>query len=166
MTTICQELPSSLTGLSPEVRQHLHMAGINYTREHIAEHHLAAARKLAPEHFAVQIGYYRYMFYKGRLQEALQLLLVCMATSARQNGLPEDWRKTKKDDADFGNYDSAIARFYLFALKAYGYIQMRLGSLDEGRSAIQKILELDPGDKVGAKILIDVLDRQGHDDYE
>lgn len=166
MTATCHELPSSLSGLSAEASRHLHLAGVNYTQDSIAETHLAAALKLAPEHLAVQVGYYRYLFYKGRLLDALQQLGVCLANAAQQSGLPENWHTAKPDDADFGNYDSMWARFYLFALKAHGYIQMRLGRQEEGRCAILKVLELDPGDKVGAKILLDVLDRQGHDDYE
>ena len=38
---------------------------------------------------------------------------------------------------------------------------MRLGDLEEGRAAIAKLLELDPGDKVGARVLLGVLERRG-----
>jgi predicted TPR repeat methyltransferase len=34
---------------------------------------------------------------------------------------------------------------------------MRLGRLEEGRQAVSKLLELDPSDKVGAHVLLDVL---------
>ena len=165
MPATCDELPSSLVGLSADAAHHLHLAGVNYTQDSIAEAHLAEALRLAPEHLAVQVGYYRYLFYKGRLTDALQQLGVCLSNAAQQSGLPVDWHLAKKSDADFSNFDSIWARFYLFALKAHGYIQMRLGREEEGRRAILKVLELDPSDKVGAKILIDVLDRQGHDDY-
>jgi tetratricopeptide (TPR) repeat protein len=166
MPAACDELPSSLVGLSSEAAQHLHLAGVNYTQDSIAEHHLAEALRLAPEHLAVQVGYYRYLFYKGRLDDALRQLDVCLARAAQQNGLHHDWRNVHRNDADFGSFDSIFARFYLFALKAHGYIQMRMGRQEEGRVAISKVLELDPSDKVGARVLLDVLDRQGHDDYE
>jgi hypothetical protein len=166
MPAICNELPSSLTGLSEEAAQHLHLAGVNYTQDSIAEYHLAEALRLVPGHLAVQVGYYRYLFYKGRLADALQQLGVCFDACARQSGLPQDWRSARRSDTDFGSFDSVWARFYLFALKAHGYLQMRLGRQEEGRIAILKVLELDPGDKVGARILLDVLDRQGLDDYE
>lgn len=166
MPVACDELPTSLIGLSEEAAQHLHLAGVGYTQDNIAERHLAEALRLAPGHLAVQVGYYRYLFYKGRLAEALRQLDVCLAMSARQNGLHHDWRSVHRNDADFGSFESVFARFYLFALKAHGYLQMRLDNQEAGRAAILKVLELDPGDKVGAKILLDVLDRQGHDDYE
>ncbi len=56
------------------------------------------------------------------------------------------------------------ARFYLFTLKAYAYLQMRLGCLDEGRAAVTKLLELDPSDKIGARVLLDVLEAAANAD--
>lgn len=166
MPVACDELPTSLTGLSEEAAHHLHLAGVNYTQDSVAEHHLGEALQLAPQHLAVQVGYYRYLFYKGRLRDALAQLDVCIDNASAQSTLPAEWREAKPQDADFGSFDSVWPRFYLFALKAHGYIQMRLGELDAGRQAISKVLELDPSDKVGARVLLDVLDRQGHDDYE
>jgi hypothetical protein len=57
-----------------------------------------------------------------------------------------------------------LPRFYLFTLKGYAYLQMRLGDLDEGRAAVAKLLELDPSDKIGARVLFEVLERVGLDD--
>ena len=64
----------------------------------------------------------------------------------------------------FGRYEEMLPRFYLFTLKGYAYLQMRLGNLEEGRAAVMKLLELDPSDKVGARVLLDVLERVGLDD--
>ena len=166
MPAACDELPTSLVGLSAEAARHLQLAGVNYTQDSLAEEHLGEALRIAPDHLAVQVGYYRYLFYKGRLAEALHQLDVCIALAASQGGLHQDWRSVHRDDADFSSFDSILARFYLFAIKAHGYIQMRLGNQEDGRIAINKVLELDPSDKVGAQILIDVLDRQGLDEYE
>jgi predicted TPR repeat methyltransferase len=43
---------------------------------------------------------------------------------------------------------------------------MRLGNLAMGRAALEKLLELDPSDKIGAGVLVDVLKRAeaGEDD--
>ena len=57
-----------------------------------------------------------------------------------------------------------LPRFYLFTLKGYAYLQMRLGNLEEGRAAVMKLLELDPSDKIGARVLLEVLERVGQDD--
>jgi hypothetical protein len=166
VTAASDELPCSLAGLPEAAAQQLELAGLAYSHDLVAERHLAEAMQLAPEHLAVQVGYYRYLFYKGRLRDALAQLTVCIGNAAAQSGLPADWRQATPQDADFADFSAVWARFYLFALKAHGYIQMRLGELDAGRLAIAKVLELDPSDKVGARILLDVLERQGHDDYE
>ena len=160
------ELPCSLVGLPEAAARHLELAGLAYTQDSVAEKHLGEAMRIAPEHLAVQVGYYRYLFYKGRLKEALAQLDVCMGNAAAQGGLPLDWRKALPQDAEFGCYDAVWARFYLFALKAHGYIKLRLGDLKGGSEAITKAMQLDPSDKVGAKILLEVVERQGRDDYE
>lgn len=73
----------------------------------------------------------------------------------------------RRRDAEFGGYDAIPPRFYLFTLKAYAYLQMRLGDLAEGRAATHKLRELDPDDKLGAKVLLEVLDRaERGDDYD
>ena len=59
-----------------------------------------------------------------------------------------------------------MARFFMFVLKGYAYLNMRLGDIEEGRAAVGKLLELDPTDKVGAAILLAVLEQRERDDVE
>jgi len=151
-------------GLPPEAEDHLWQAGLSYHLDEIAEKHLHEAQALAPGHAAVLIGLYRFYFYKGRLAEALEVAKRCIAKAARENGLAEDWRLVSASDAPFGHYENILPRFFLFSLKGYAYLQMRLGCLEEGREAAAKLLELDPSDKIGAKVLLDVLARMGQDD--
>lgn len=161
-----EELPCSFAGLPVEAAYHLKLAGQAYLHDAVAERHLTEAARLAPKHMAVLSGRYRYLFYKGRLPEALAQLEICLSEVASQGGLPENWRFARADDADFGNYSALWARFYLFALKAYGYLNLRLERHSEGRLALDKLLELDPTDKIGARHLLNVLDRQGAEDDE
>lgn len=153
-------------GLPPEAEAHLRLAGQNYHCDEVAEAHLRSAWDLAPGHAAVYIGQYRYFFYKNRLPEALDIAIECLAKAAVDNGMSPDWRDAQPTDADFGNFDAILPRFFLFTLKGYAYLQLRLGALEEGRSAAEKLLALDPSDKVGAKVLLTVLQRQidGDDD--
>ena len=67
-------------------------------------------------------------------------------------------------DAVFDDYEEILPRFFLFTLKGYAYLQMRLGEIDESRAAVMKLLELDPSDKIGAKVLLGILDRIGVDE--
>lgn len=151
-------------GLPPEAEFHLWEAGLSYHLDDVAERHLQEAQALAPDHAAVLIGLYRFYFYKGRLAEALEIAHVCLAKAARENRLPPDWRDVGAGDAKFGRYEEVLPRFFMFTLKGYAYLQMRLGNVNEGRAAIMKLLELDPSDKIGAKVLLGVLDRIGHED--
>ncbi len=151
-------------GLPHEAERHLCLAGLNYHEDSVAEAHLQQAQALAPDHIGVYIGLYRFYFYKGRLSRALQIAEVCLEKSARNNGLAADWRQVHPSDAPFGSYEAVLPRFYLFALKAYGYLQMRLGNFDEGHAALAKMLELDPSDKLGGSTLLRVLERMGLDD--
>src|SRR5262245_57531341 len=114
-------------GLPSEAEHHLWQAGLSYHLDGIAEGHLREAEALAPGHAAVLIGLYRFYFYKGRLAEALEIANRCLAKAAQDNCLPLDWRNVTADDAEFGHYESMLPRFFLFSLKGYAYLQMRLG---------------------------------------
>jgi tetratricopeptide (TPR) repeat protein len=153
-------------GLPEAAEYHLWEAGKAYHQDDVAEQHLREAQALAPDHAAVLIGLYRFYFYKGRLAEALDVAKVCLAKAARENNLAADWREVAAGDAVFSRYEEILPRFYLFTLKGYAYLQMRLGNLEEGRAAVLKLLELDPSDKIGAKVLLEVLERIGRDDDE
>lgn len=153
-------------GLPADAERELRLAGMAYQQDGVAEAHLRKAVSLAPWHVAVHIGLYRFYFYKGRLQEALQVAVRCLEDAAARIGIPGDWREVRAQDAEFGSYDAVMARFYLFTLKAYGYLHMRLGDVEAGRAVTTKLLELDPQDKLGGKVLLNVLDRMGKDDYE
>lgn len=153
-------------GLPEEAVVHLWEAANAYQEDDVAEAHLREAEALAPGHAAVLIGFYRFYFYKGRLAECLEIAKLCLAKAARDNRIPADWRDVKPGDAPFDRYEEILPRFFLFTLKGYAYLHMRLGNLEEGRAAVDKLLELDPSDKVGAGVLLGVLERIGHDDYE
>ncbi len=151
-------------GLPFEAEYHLWQAGLSYNLDDVAEQHLREAQALAPGHAAVLIGLYRFYFYKGRPAEALEVVKLCLMKAAHENHLAADWRDVGPGDAVFSQYENALPRFFLFTLKGYAYLQMRLGNLNEGRAAVTKLLELDPADKIGARVLLDVLERVGQDD--
>jgi hypothetical protein len=151
-------------GLPADAERHLREAGLAYADDEVAEGHLRAARAIVPDHAAVLIAFYRFYFYKGRLSEALEIARACLEKAAGDLGLDADWRQVRRRDAEFDTYDAVLPRFYLFTLKGLAYLQMRLGNVAEGRDAAMKVQELDRGDKLGAKVLLGVLDRMGKAD--
>jgi len=152
--------------LPPAADQCLQLAARSYGNDVEAEKYLHRALALAPEHAAVYIAFYRYHFYRSRVRQSLPYAELCVSLAARDLGLNQDWREVKREDADFGNFAAAGPRFFLFSLKAYGYLKMRLGDLDEGRLAVEKVMQLDPADRVGGSVLLGVLNRLGQEDDE
>lgn len=151
-------------GLPAPAERHLILAGLAYHREAEALSHLHAAAALAPDHAAILIALYRFHFYKGHLEEALRIARLCLDKAARENGLNADWCHVRPGDAAFDDFAAALPRFFLFSLKGYAYLQMRLGNHAEGQAAVTKLLELDPADRIGAGVLLGILERRDEDD--
>ncbi|MBW9249542.1 MAG: hypothetical protein GJU72_10830 [Acidithiobacillus ferriphilus] len=154
-------------GLLPEAAErHLHLAARSYADDVRAEDHLMDAIAIAPEHMVVYLGLYKFYFYKGRLSEALATARICLQRSAAELGIDPDWRKVRERQADFGSFDAPRARFYMFVLKAYGYLHLRLGHLATGSKIMDKLIELDPTDKIQARVLLEVLQKKEADDED
>lgn len=151
--------------LSPVAEEQLRLASLAYADDARAEMHLTLARAVAPNNPVVKVGEYRYYFYKGQLEQSLRVATDCLLLVAQELSLPTQWRSVEPGHADFRG-DEPAHRFYLFCLKAYAYLLLRLGYMEEGRSAVDKLLQLDPGNKVGGQVLLDVLERIGKDDYD
>jgi hypothetical protein len=153
-----QDLPAA-------AEQQLKLASLAYQDSATAEMHLAIASAIAPNNAVVLVGEYRYFFYKNRLHDALKTAKKCLIVVAVQLQIPANWQDVSPQHANFSGDDAAY-RFYLFVLKAYAYLLLRLNQLTLGAVAAEKLLELDPHNKVGGQVLLDVLQRIGKDDYD
>ena len=49
-----------------------------------------------------------------------------------------------------------LLRFYLLSLKGAGYLNLRLGRVNEGLEILQKLSEVDPHDRLHVKFLLDM----------
>jgi hypothetical protein len=145
--------------------KHLRLASLSYADDTTAEMHLVLAKAIAPNHPVVQVGEYRYYFYKNRLSEALLVAEACIKTVSAELAIPTHWNEVMPTHANFSG-DDAAHRFYLFVLKAYAYLLLRLGRIAEGTLVADKLLELDPANKIGGQVLLDVVGRIGMDDYD
>lgn len=151
--------------LSPVAEEQLRLASHAYANSAKAEMHLALAKAIAPDNPVVHIGEYRFYFYKGRFEEALKVAESCLVTVAKELGLPQDWQQVMPAHADFTG-DEPAHRFYLFCLKAYAYLLLRVDRIEEGWAATDKLLSLDVNNKIGGQVLLDVLLRMDMDDYD
>ena len=155
--------------LPPSVAADLKNAAASYHLDAVAESYLSLAYARAPEHPAVHIALYRFYFYKNRLSEALKVAQRCLVKTAFDLGLPTDWRDIAPDHPVFAGHAESYApapRFYLFTLKGCAYLSMRLGYLEQGEALLDKLIALDPSDRLNGSVLRGVLDRMGQDDDE
>jgi hypothetical protein len=113
---------------------------------------LMRAQALAPEHPAVLIAFYRHHIYGHRLAAARDIARRALRVGALALGLPPVWREVPHQalaDARTG----ARTRFYLFTLKGYAYLSLRLDNNTEARDALVLLRALDPDDCVGGALL-------------
>jgi hypothetical protein len=146
-------------GLPVEVEQALHEAGAARADPPRAMSALMRACALAPEHPAVLIAFYRYYFYGHRLRMARAVSRRALVVGARSLGLPAVWREVP-EHALAGAGDDVATRFYLWVLKGYAYLSLRLDDPIEARDALAKLRALDPEDRVGAALLEAVRQRR------
>ncbi len=119
------------------------------TRTHSA---LMRAQALAPEHPAVLIAFYRHHFYGHRLALARDIARRALAVGAAALGLPVVWREVPPQPLPGARHEPRT-RFYLFVLKGYAYLSLRLDDRVEARDALALLRALDPQDCVGAALL-------------
>lgn len=132
-------------------------AGRNYGEE-TAEALLLRAYFLAPEALVVLVALYRYYFYQHRLEDALIVADRAMAIVARRLELPDAWQRITIDHVGHAVLRSmGLLRFYLHVLKAAGYINLRLERFQTGKAMLEKLVELDSHDRLGAKALLEVV---------
>ncbi len=146
-------------GLPPEAEAALREAGLargDATRTMAA---LMRASALAPSHPAVLIAFYRHYFYGHRPRLARAVARKALLSAAQALGLPPLWRDVP-DCPLPGAGDDVTTRFYLWVLKGYAYLSLRLGDGAEAQAALAKLRALDPDDRVGAAVIEAVRLRQ------
>jgi tetratricopeptide (TPR) repeat protein len=146
-------------GLPAQAEEALRIAGVSRADPPRAMAALMRARSLAPDHPAVLIAFYRYHFYGHQLRQARAVSCEALVVGARSLGLPLLWRDVPAQPLA-GAADDPATRFYLWVLKGYAYLSLRLGDLDEARDALAKLRALDPEDRVGAALLEAVRQRR------
>jgi tetratricopeptide (TPR) repeat protein len=143
-------------GLPPEAERLIAAAGLVRSDQAQAEPLLLQARALAPTHPATLIALYRFHFYGHRLREAREIAK--QSLDIGRAALCPDYSDELRITDEQARFD-ATARFYLFVLKGYAYLSLRLGDIEAGRQALNELRELDPQDRVGGGLLAHVLKR-------
>ena len=122
-----------------------------------AEEYLRKAYFLAPDNLSVLVALYRYYYYQHQYESALTVAGHALKFSGREIDFPSDWQNLTMSHIGAGAIKSmSMVRFYLIALKAAGYINLRLANYDIARAMLNKVVELDSADRLGAAALLAV----------
>lgn len=139
-------------GLSAELEQALRQAGERRADPVFSMAALMRATAIAPDHPAVLIALYRYYFYGHQLACARDVARRALFVATQALGLPSLWRDVPQRPLA-GARDDPATRFFLFTLKGYAYLSLRLGDAVEARDALDLLRALDPEDRVGGTLL-------------
>ena len=122
-----------------------------------AENWLLRAYFLEPEHPVVLVALYRFFYYQHRLSDALRVVERALRITAQALGLPENWRQLdRRSIAEEPTVPMPRMRFYMLALKGAGYLELRLGDYSAAVQRLEKVVELDDNDRLGALALLDL----------
>ena len=135
-----------------ELDEQLVSAAQHYTNKPRAESLLLDALKLNPQCLPTYFALYKFYFYSNRLREAEAIVQTALAVAAEQTGIGADWRVHTAQSAPWHDTNSP-AHFYLFSLKALAFIRLRLHRLDEADELLDKLIELDASDTIGASVV-------------
>jgi len=140
-----------------DVEQLIQSASEQYSKGG-AEICLDKAYALAPTNLTVLVALYRFYYYQYRYQDALRIAYESMAAVAGEIDFPAHWRELNFSDLANGVLHSfTIVRFYLLALKGAGYLNLRMGDIQEGVAMLNKVIELDSNDRLGARVLLQAM---------
>lgn len=150
------ELPAVDDAVIPLAMQQLLRQDLNVKEDwQQAEHLLLRARAALPEQLEIQIALYKLYAYSNRFEESLQIINEVLATVAKAEGLAADWQSLNADSACW-HPASWRLRYYLYSLKASGFVNLRRGEIDSALNVLTKLLELDPMDQVGGSVVLEL----------
>lgn len=126
-----------------------------------AEQPLLRAYFLQPDSLTVTLALYRLYYAEARYGEALTAAETTLRLLSRRLNLPLAWRDLSVHVLGYGVLQSmTLVRCYLLALKGAGYLNVLLDNLEEGIHMLEKVLELDAGDRLGVAELLRRLQEQ------
>lgn len=140
-----------------EVNELLHQGAEHYG-EGNAEGFLLRAQQLAPDNLTVLVALYRFYYYQHRYEEAMDIAFRVMAVVGPMICFPTRWDELRPKHLEAGVMRSfTMVRFYLLALKGAAYLNFRMSKIKEGVSMLNKVIEMDSNDRLGAKVLMQAI---------
>ncbi len=142
--------------IDAEARCCLDQASEHYGTEQ-AEEALMRAYFLEPEHPMVLVALYRFYYYQHRLNDSLRVAERVLKVIGKRLEFPDEWRDLTEMRLGSGVMISmTLIRFYMLALKGAGFLELRLGDYKSALERLEKVVELDSKDRLGARALLEV----------
>lgn len=123
-----------------------------------AEQLLLSTRELIPERMEILVALYKMYAYSNRLEESMNLIDEVLLRSAQAGGFTAQWQELTPESAPWAQARGAI-RFYLYSLKAKGFVNLRKGNVQEAHAVLTKLCELDVQDQVGGSVVYGMAER-------
>jgi tetratricopeptide (TPR) repeat protein len=153
------EFPVGQGEVVPLVLQQLLKASLDVQEDwQRAEQLLRDTRALLPERLEIPVALYKMYAYSNRFDESLELINEVLSRAAAQEGFVADWQLLDSHSASWGEARGAV-RFYLYSMKAMGFVLLRKGEVEQAHAVLQKLCELDPRDQVGGSVVFDIAER-------
>jgi tetratricopeptide (TPR) repeat protein len=122
-----------------------------------AESKLLRAYVLAPKNLSLLVAMYRFYYYQHRWNDALYIADQAMQVSGEMLDMTTHWRLLTPEHLGGPALRSmGLLRFYFLALKGAGYLCLRMDDREGATERLQKVVELDPQDRLGAKFLLNM----------
>ncbi|MFZ4702147.1 MAG: hypothetical protein ACOYMG_19040 [Candidatus Methylumidiphilus sp.] len=118
-----------------------------------AENLLWEARAEDPTCLPVYFALYKFYANCKKLDKAERAARLALAESSRQAGVYSDWEKLSQDPNRHNLYNTEAGLFYLFSLKALGFIKLRRQHFEEAKSILGYLAQLDPEDRSGGSVV-------------
>jgi cytochrome c-type biogenesis protein CcmH/NrfG len=143
-------------GIAPGANAHLQRAAQLVSRREDSLAALQDAYVEAPEQVETLVAMFKLRFYQGETDRAESLVLEALEKASRQGGFSSDWRELQSTTSDWED-PRGSGRLYLYSLKALAFIRLRQDDLEQARSILQAMQQIDPADQVGAEVIRDLL---------
>lgn len=160
------EFPMGKDEVVPLALQKLLKTSLNVNEDwQRAERILIETRELLPERLELLVALYKMYAYSNRFDESLALIDEVLQKAAEQGGFIPEWQRLESDSATWQDAKGPV-RFYLYSMKARGFVLLRKGQVEQAYEILNKLQTLDPKDQVGGSVVLDIAERLLESDDE
>lgn len=122
-----------------------------------AERLLLQAKELMPGKMEINVALYKMYAYSNRFDDSLELINEVLDEASKQGGFKRDWLELEL--GSLAQCKPNLVRFYLYSMKATGFVLLRKGMIDAAYDVLKQLLKLDPLDEVGGTVVYDMAER-------